>query len=249
MDGLLRWSPGGGHCPGRRRARGLSGLSGLSRACLKPRTLAWWVEKLVDALAKEPVTALRIRQVAGERRARVGLDDESVIVEFGAAGQLLVRSDDPGTPVDGEGHATRAEVCAILAAKSDASEAVLSGRVSVRGPTGAVAAMLHAIEILLDSSARIPLLRELADEFVGSTPPAPASSATAEPARPTEHENPGCPGPAPVRRRRHCLSRLSAERPFHFVAELACSTASFGPFRSSRRAFGPETAKITTESA
>ncbi len=154
----------------------------------EPRTLAWWVEKLVDALAKEPATALRIRQVAGQRRARVGLDDESVIVEFGAAGQLLVRTDDPGTPVDGEGRATRAEVCAILAAKSDASEAVLSGRVSVRGPTGAVAAMLHAIEILLDSSARIPLLRELADEFVASTTPAPASSATAEPARPTENE-------------------------------------------------------------
>lgn len=154
----------------------------------EPRTLAWWVEKLVDALAKEPGTALRVRQVAGERRARVGLDDETVIVEFGAAGQLLMRTDDPGTPVDGEGHATRAEVCAILAAKSDASEAVLSDRVSVRGPTGAVAAMLHAIEILLDGSARIPLLRELADEFVESTPPAPALSATAAPARPTEHE-------------------------------------------------------------
>ncbi len=154
----------------------------------EPRTLAWWVEKLVDALAQEPGTALRIRQVAGERRARVGLDDETVIVEFGAAGQLLVRTDDGGASVDGEGHATRAEVCAILAAKSDAGEAVMSGRVSVRGPTGAVAAMLHAIEILLDGSARIPLLRELADEFVASTPPTPASSVTAERARPREHE-------------------------------------------------------------
>ena len=130
------------------------------------------------ALEKEPTTALRIRQVVGEQRARVKLDDEAVIVEFDPAGQLVVRADDANSQVGGEGSATRAEVCAILDARSDASHAVLSGRVAVRGPTAAVAAMLHAIEILLDAAARIPALRYLADDFVaeGPGPPHPPST-------------------------------------------------------------------------
>ena len=97
-----------------------------------PKTLAWWIDKLVDALEREPTTALRIRQVVGHQRARVQLDAEAVIVEFDAAGQLLVRTDDTSIQVDGDGFATREEVCAILKAKSEAGEAVLSGRVAVR---------------------------------------------------------------------------------------------------------------------
>lgn len=131
-----------------------------------PRTLPWWIQELVNALEKEPATALRIRQVVGQQRALVRLDNETVIVGFDATGQLLVRPDDEGIPADGEGSTTRNEVCAILEAGSDASQAVLYGRVEVRGPTAAVAAMLHAIEILLDGAARIPQLRQLADEFV-----------------------------------------------------------------------------------
>jgi hypothetical protein len=137
--------------------------------------LAWWIDKLIAALEKEPTTALRIRQVVGEQRARVKLDDESVIVEFDAAGQLLVRADDASSQVGGEGRATRGEVCAILDAQSDASQAVLWGRVAVTGPTAAVAAMLHAIEILLDAAARIPALRYLADDFVAEGPRARTS--------------------------------------------------------------------------
>jgi hypothetical protein len=152
------------------------------------KTLAWWIDKLVDALEKEPTTALRIRQVVGHQRARVQLDEEAVIVEFDAAGQLLVRTDDTGIQVDGEGFTTRAEVCAILKGKSEAGEAVLSGRVAVRGPTNAVGAMLHAIEILLDGAARIPLLRQLAEEFIAGTPTPEPPSAPGHQSGPTERQ-------------------------------------------------------------
>ena len=154
----------------------------------EPQTLAWWIDKLVAALENEPTTAARLRQAVGHQRARVQLDTEAVIVEFDMAGQLLVRADDSRIQVDGDGFATRAEVCAILKAQSEASEAVLSGRVTVRGPTSAVAAMLHAIEILLDGAARIPLLRQLADEFIAGTPVAATSPARDDQGGPTERE-------------------------------------------------------------
>jgi hypothetical protein len=153
-----------------------------------PKTLAWWIDRLVDALEKEPTTALRIRQVVGHQRARVQLDEEAVVVEFDTAGQLLVRTDDTSIQVDGDGFATRDEVCAILKAKSEAGEAVLSGRVAVRGPTNSVGAMLHAIEILLDGAARIPLLRQLAEEFIAETPTPKTPSAPGHQRGPTEHD-------------------------------------------------------------
>jgi hypothetical protein len=150
------------------------------------RSLAWWIHELVEALEKEPATAVRIRQVVGQHRARITLDDDSVIVGFDGAGQLLVRPDDAAIQVDGEGSSTRAEICAILDARSDPSQAVISGRVSVLGPTAAVAAMLHAIEILLDGAARLPRLRQLAGDFVAvgprptTAPPAEEHAALAE---------------------------------------------------------------------
>jgi hypothetical protein len=160
----------------------------LSNLPTEQTALAWWIDKLVAALEKEPTTALRIRQVVGEQRARVKLDDESVIVEFDSAGQLRVRADDASSQVGGEGSATRAEVCAILDARSDASQAVLSGRVAVTGPTAAVATMLHAIEILLDAATRIPALRYLADDFVAEGPRATAFPKYEGDGGVTEHE-------------------------------------------------------------
>jgi hypothetical protein len=154
----------------------------------RPKALAWWIDKLVDALEREPATALRIRHVVGHQRARVQLDAEAVIVEFDAAGQLLLRKDDTSIQVDGDGFATREEVCAILKAKSEAGEAVLSGRVAVRGPTNSVGAMLHAIEILLDGAARIPLLRQLAEEFIADTPMPQTPSAPDRQSGPTERD-------------------------------------------------------------
>jgi hypothetical protein len=61
-------------------------------------------------------------------------------------------------------------------------------RVAVLGPTAAVTAMLHAIEILLDGAARIPVLRQLADEFVADGAPTEVPSAVEGQGRPTEHE-------------------------------------------------------------
>ncbi len=119
-------------------------------------------------------------------------------MEFDTAGQLLVRTDDTSIQVDGDGFTTREEVCAILKAKSEAGEAVLSGRVAVRGPTSSVGAMLHAIEILLDGAARIPLLRQLAEEFIADTPMPQTPSVPAHQSGPDRTRHARDPGPAPL---------------------------------------------------
>ena len=111
---------------------------------------------------------MRIRQVVGHQRRPVQLDAEAVIVEFDAAGQLLVRTDDTSIQVDGDGFTTREEVCAILKAKSEAGEAVLSGRVAVRRPTTSVGACCTP-----SKSLRLrpdPVITSVAEESIADSP-------------------------------------------------------------------------------
>lgn len=114
-----------------------------------------------------------MRTVAAGRRARIGLDDETVTVWFD--GTSLVINEDSGIQVDGEGRTDRDTVADLLAARIEASDAILSGRVLAAGEPDAVAAMLHLIEIILDVSVRTPALQNLARDLVESLPPRPCT--------------------------------------------------------------------------
>jgi hypothetical protein len=70
--------------------------------------------------------------------------------------------------VDGVGRTDSGTVVDILAARLEATDAILSGRVEATGEPEAVAAMLLIIEILLDASVRAPVMQLLAREFVAA---------------------------------------------------------------------------------
>jgi hypothetical protein len=113
-----------------------------------------------------------MREVVGRARARVVLDDEAVEVAWGPRG-LTVDPVDGGEDVDdlaragldGVGATDRATTLALLAGRLEVHEAVLSGRLRVRGSIGDVARIVHAIELLLDASARNPALQDLARDY------------------------------------------------------------------------------------
>ncbi len=135
-------------------------------------TLGWYVSALFSALDEgDPAGAERVRRIAGGRSARIGLDDEVVLVRFDA-GRLLVAPDRPAAPVDGTGTTDRTTVIDLLGARLEAYDAITTGRVEVVGAVDAVAAMLTIIEILLDSSSRVPALQELAGRLRTGEPPA-----------------------------------------------------------------------------
>ncbi|MFZ5852534.1 MAG: hypothetical protein ACOYY2_14260 [Actinomycetota bacterium] len=132
------------------------------------RSLAAYVAALVAAVDRhDAYAALRLRAVAGSRRARIGLDGERVLVRFDGD-RLAVEPDQPGAPVDGEGYTDSGTVRELLAGRLEGSTAVLSGAVHVVGAPEAVAAMLHLVEILLDVSLREPELQDLARDLLGT---------------------------------------------------------------------------------
>jgi hypothetical protein len=98
--------------------------------------------------------------------ARLALDDDVVLVRFDADGALVTSDDSTLATIYGEGATTSAVVVAVIEGRLDATDAVTSGLVDVRGRPDTVVAMLHMVELLLDASARLPALRALADEFV-----------------------------------------------------------------------------------
>jgi hypothetical protein len=137
-----------------------------------PFGLGEYVAALIAALgAADPAALARLRQVVGERRARIVLDDEAIDVTFvGAA--LSVRPA-AGRAADGEGATDRASVRGLLAGHFEVTDAILDGRLRVRGRTDAVVRMFTAIEILLDAAPRAPALQALAAHFLGHPPSPP----------------------------------------------------------------------------
>ena len=105
----------------------------------------------------------RMREVVGARRGRIGVDEEWVDVLFGRDGRLHVTK--PRGGVDGEGETDRQTVLDLLDGYIEVTEAILDGRLRIRGETDDVARMFVAIEILLDGSTRIPQLQQLARDF------------------------------------------------------------------------------------
>lgn len=129
------------------------------------RTLGEYIAELVARTARADADAgRRLRDVVGARSGRIQLDDEAVVVRFDHVELVVV----PATryhAVDGEGVTDRRTVLDILDGHLEVSEALITGRIATRGDTTAVTAMLHAIEILLDVSARSPALQALADDL------------------------------------------------------------------------------------
>jgi hypothetical protein len=129
------------------------------------RTLGEYIAALIDGLGEmDPAALARLRQVVGERRARIALDEEVVDVTF-VGQRLIVEPPEPGRPIDGEGWCDRGTVLGLLDGYVEVSEAVLDGRLAARGNDEAVAALFQAVEILLDAAPRAPGLQTLATAF------------------------------------------------------------------------------------
>ena len=127
------------------------------------KSLQAWIEGLVTALDDDPWgTADRLRDVVAGYTARISLDDDSVIVSMQSRALVWGPTE---APVDGEGSTTVAVVIAILDGRLEITDAVARGLVQARGSPEAVLRMFHAVELILDASARVPALRRLADEF------------------------------------------------------------------------------------
>jgi hypothetical protein len=128
------------------------------------KSLQAWIDGLVAALDDDPWgTADRLRDVVAGYTARISLDDDTVVVSMPS--RALVWEDGTDAPVDGEGSTTAAVVIAILDGRLEVTDAVARGLVQARGSPEAVLRMFHAVELILDASARVPALRRLADEF------------------------------------------------------------------------------------
>ncbi|MFC7530837.1 hypothetical protein [Actinoplanes sp. GCM10030250] len=129
--------------------------------------LAWYVRELVSRLGDgDPAALARLRTIVGVRRARVGLEGETVTVRFEPGGEFVAGAGD-GEQVEGTGWTRHAVVLAVLAGALDATDAVVDGMIEVRGSAEAVNAMFLAVEILIDAATRIPALRELSEQYVG----------------------------------------------------------------------------------
>lgn len=129
------------------------------------RALAGWITALLDALgAADPTALARLRRLVGRRRARIGLDDEVVDVGFERARFVAVPAS-PRRRVHGTGETDRQTVLDLLDAHCEVTDAILDGRLRVRGATDAVSRIVGAIEILLDAAPRAPALQALAEEF------------------------------------------------------------------------------------
>jgi hypothetical protein len=137
-----------------------------------PLSLGGYVEALVTSLgAGDPEALARLRRVVGPRRARIVLDDAAIDVEF--RGDRLVVSPAGSARVHGEGATDRDAVLDLLDGHLEVTDAILDGRLRVRGATDATVRMFTAIEILLDASSRVPALQALASHFRRHPPPAP----------------------------------------------------------------------------
>ena len=144
--------------------------------------LAGYISALIETLgAAEPAAVLRMRQVVGERRARIVLDDEAVDVWFTSEGLRVERAGNEA--VAGTGVTDSATVVALLDGVLEITDAILDGRLRVGGEAQDVTRMFTAIEILLDASPRVPDLQRLARHFrsehSGGAPSAPSAAGAA----------------------------------------------------------------------
>jgi hypothetical protein len=100
-----------------------------------------------------------------------------VVAMVGGALTLLPHGTDA---VDGEGGTSRGVVLEILDGRLEVSDAIRDGSIFARGDIESVSRIFHAIEIILDVSARSPDLRAIAARFraeaAGTDRPRPGSA-------------------------------------------------------------------------
>lgn len=130
-----------------------------------------WIGRLVDRLGEDPAAATKLRSLVEGRSAQIGLDGDSVYVSM-RSGELTINVE-PNEQVDGYGATTTAVVRAILDGSLEVSDALRSGLIEAAGSPEDVTALFHAVEVLLDASARVPGLRNLAAEFLEVAPDNP----------------------------------------------------------------------------
>jgi hypothetical protein len=131
-------------------------------------TLGDYIRQLIEALgAGEADGAERLRQIVGERVAVISVDAEKVLVRF-EADRLHIETLARGAPLprcDGVGETDRQTVLALLAGRIEATHAITSGRLRMRGTIDAVVRISQAIDILIDGAVRIPGLQALARAY------------------------------------------------------------------------------------
>lgn len=153
----------------------------MSHESERPQGLSFWISELVQQADADPSGAgTRLRGLVEGMRARIRLDEDTVLVEM-SAGRLHITPDECDARVDGEGATTSAVVVAILDGALEVQDALSSAMIEVRGRPDAVSRLFHVVEILLDAATRVPELRRLADRFVVH---AGGSSPLLHPARP-----------------------------------------------------------------
>ncbi|MGI8693962.1 MAG: hypothetical protein ACR2JK_13865 [Geodermatophilaceae bacterium] len=148
---------------------------------IEPIRLSSWITAIMTHLeTSEPSAHARLVAVVGARRARITLDGDTVVVSV-VRGRLTVLPGDT-EPVDGEGGSSRAAVLALLDGRLETSIALREGLVYARGSVESVGRIFHAIEIVLDVSARSPALRSLAAQYRAVAPPgSPVSGGRSSP--------------------------------------------------------------------
>lgn len=135
------------------------------RLPVPPSTLGEYVSALLEVFGEaQPAALARMRQIVGDRRAKIILDDEAVEVIFGPGGLEVY-------PVTQElenshtGATETATTLALLDGELEVTDAILNGRLQVFGDSEDVIRMFAAIEILLDASPRTPGLQALGSKF------------------------------------------------------------------------------------
>jgi hypothetical protein len=128
------------------------------------RALGEYISELMTRLAaSDPPALARLRHVIGSRRARITVDHETIEVEW--AGPLLSVSGSGDRRLDGVGKTDRQCVLELLEGELEVYDAILDGRLEVRGDIDSIQRMFLAIEILLDAAARSPALQALANDY------------------------------------------------------------------------------------
>jgi hypothetical protein len=130
--------------------------------------LADWIQRLAEGLAAERGAPGRLQAVVGDRRARISLDDDMVVVAM-VDEKVVVLPDDAS--VTGSGTTTFATIIALLDGRLDLTEALRDGHAAAQGRVEDLTAMLHAVEILLDVATRVPAMRSAAAAFRASRTP------------------------------------------------------------------------------
>lgn len=126
--------------------------------------LGEYIRLLISALgSSDPAALSRLREVVGERSARVTLDEESVDVWFEE--DELVVEEAPSREVSGSGGTDTATVLDLMDGYVRPREAILDGRLDASGTVEDVNRMFVAIEILLDAAPRSPALQKVARRF------------------------------------------------------------------------------------